>query len=97
MSDLPPRRRPPQVFRPRFTVGLLYVFALFFLFCLMIIAPALYEVWQTVPPGPEQEAAAERAARAAMAGRLHVTFVAAMIVTAVGGYAGTLPGLRAPR
>ena len=97
MSDLPPRRRPPQVFRPRFTVGLLYVFALFFLFCLMIVAPALYEVWQTVPPGPEQEAAAERMARAAVAPRLHVAFIAAVIVTAVGAHTGALPGLRAPR
>jgi hypothetical protein len=97
MSDLPPRRRPPQVFRPQFTLSLLYVFAFFFLFCLMIVAPALYEVWQTMPPGPEQEAAAERAARTAMGSRSYVALFAAVAVTAVGAYARALPGLRTRR
>jgi ABC-type sulfate transport system permease component len=97
MSDLPPRRRPPQIFQPRFTLSILYVFVFFFLFCLMIVAPALYEVWQAMPPGPEQEAAAERAARAAMGSRSYVALFAAVAVTAVGAYARVLPGLRAPR
>jgi ABC-type sulfate transport system permease component len=81
-------------FEPRFTLSLVYLFGFFFLFCLLFAAPALFEVWREVPPGPEQQAAAERAARAALGGRVLPAFVAALLTVAGLTYANALPGMR---
>ncbi len=95
MSAPPPSR--PQPFQPRFTVGLFYLAGFFFLYCLALIAPALWQVLQTVAPGPEQEQAAADAARKAIRGRLLLALLAALVTTALGGKAGWLPGMRPPR
>ncbi len=47
------RSRPP--FQPRFTLGLFYLFVFFFLYCILLVSPQLYEAARSVPPGPEQE------------------------------------------
>ncbi len=88
------RPRPSPVPRPFFTLGLLYLFGLFVLFCLVMVAPALLEVARSVPPGPEQQAAAEAAARRAVQGKLGWAFVAATLALALGAWRGWLPGLR---
>ncbi len=94
MSLPPPIRRPPPRFAPRFTVSLIYLFGFFFLYCMALIAPALYEVAQTLPPGPEQEEAAKQAAQEAIQPRLVIAFAASVLTTALGAHFKVLPGLR---
>ena len=48
-----PRRRAAPIPKPRFTLGILYVMAFFFVYCFALAGPALWNVLQTVPPGPE--------------------------------------------
>lgn len=78
--------------RPRFTLGLLYLFGFFFLFCLILVLPALWQVLHAMPPGPEQEAAAREAAREAARGKLGLAFALATAATGIGMYRGWLPG-----
>lgn len=96
MTD-PPRRRPPPLPRPRFTLGILYLLAFFFVYCFALAGPALWEVLQTTPPGPEQEAIAARAAQEAVQSRLWIAFVAAVVTTGIGMAKGVLPGTSPPR
>jgi hypothetical protein len=72
----------------------LYLFAFFFLYCLLLVAPELVEVARSHPPGPDQEAAAREAARRAMRPRLPVAFGLALATVAIAGHLGKLPGLR---
>jgi hypothetical protein len=88
-----PRRRTPTL-RPRFTLLILYLFAFFFLFCLILVGPALWEVLHSMPPGPEQGAAARDAARQAAQGKLLLAFFLATAATGIAGYRGWLPGTR---
>jgi hypothetical protein len=92
---LPPRGS--ATFRPRFTLTILYFFGFLLLFCAAIAAPALYQVWQSVPPGPEQEAMAREAARRSLSARVPLAALAALVATGVGIYARVLPGFRAAR
>ncbi|MDH3211761.1 MAG: hypothetical protein OEM05_04670 [Myxococcales bacterium] len=94
MSTQPPYpgRRPRTTFQPRFTLGLLYLVAFFVLYCLLIAAPALIEVANDVPPGPEQQEAAARAAKEAVQSRLWMAGLAALVTTALGIRARVLPG-----
>jgi hypothetical protein len=92
-----PRSSRPPPFQPRFTIGLFYLAGFFFLYCLVILAPDLWHVLQTVPPGPEQEQAAAEVARQAIRGKLLLALMAALATTAIGGRAGWLPGMRGPR
>jgi hypothetical protein len=80
--------------RPRFTLLMLYLFAFFFAFCLILVAPALWEVLRSMPPGPEQEAAAKQAAQRAASGKLLMAFFLATAATGIAGYRGWLPGAR---
>ena len=91
--QLPPRRRPPA-FQPRFILSLLYLMGFFVAYCLVLIAPELVEVFNTVPTGPEQERAAERAAREAIAPRLPIAIGLSILTLGVAGYNQRLPGLR---
>jgi hypothetical protein len=75
-------------------MSLIYLFGFFFLYCLVLIAPALYEVAQTLPPGPEQEEAAKQAAQQAIQPRLAIAIGAAVFTTTLGAYFKVLPGLR---
>jgi hypothetical protein len=62
-----------------------------------LIAPELWQVYRTMPPGPEQEQAAAEAARQAIRGKLLLALFAALATTAIGGRVGWLPGLRPSR
>jgi len=75
-------------------VSLIYLFGFFFLYCLVMIAPALYEVAQTLPPGPEQEEAAKQAAQQAIQPRLAIAIAASVFTTTLGAHFKILPGLR---
>jgi TctA family transporter len=82
--------------KPRFTLGILYLMAFFFVYCFALAGPALWEVLQTVPPGPEQEEIAARAAQQALQSRVWIAFVAAVATTGLGMAKGLLPGTSAP-
>ena len=98
MSAQPPySSRPRATFQPRFTIGLSYGVAFFLLYCLLLAAPVLIEVANSVPPGPEQQEAAARAAKEAVQSRLWIAGVAALATTAMGIRAGVLPGTGAPK
>ena len=89
-----PRPRHSPTMRPRFTLALLYFFAFFFGFCLLIVAPELWHVFQNVPVGPEQEEAAKRLAQEAIQPRLHFAAALAIAATGAGMYYEMLPGMR---
>jgi hypothetical protein len=89
---LPPRAG--AAFRPRLTLTIVYFFAFLLLFCLALAAPALREVLESMPPGPEQEVAAREAARRAVGPRLPIAALAALATTAIGVSARLLPGFR---
>lgn len=92
----PVRPRPPPVFQPRFTVGLLYLCVFFFLYALLIVAPPLWEMWQSLPAGAEEDeealARAGELARRTVQPRLWIALAAALLSTGIGSYAGLLPG-----
>ncbi len=82
-------------FRPRVTVGLFYFLVFFFGICWLLALPALLEAARTVPPGPEQQEAARAATAALLRGKLPIAVGLALVLTALGIYAGWLPGTRA--
>lgn len=90
------------VFRPHFTLVLLYVAGFFLLFCLLLALPDLIEGARGLPPGsgaltPEDRAQAERIVRGALRGRIHWALTAAIVVVGAGAWTGRLPGLGRPR
>jgi len=95
----PLRSRPPA-FQPRFTLSLLYLFGFFLLYCLVFVAPELYDALQNVPTSPEQEEAARKilqeAIRQAIRPRLPYALAAALVTTVLAARAGWLPGMRPP-
>jgi len=92
MEPLPSRARGASRFRPRFTLTLLYVFVFTVVYGLVFVAPALWEVWRTLPPGPAQQEAARQAAHDAV--HLRLALFAAIATTALGAWARVLPGLK---
>ncbi len=88
------RRTGRAPFEPRFTLSILYLFGFFFVYCLLIVLPALIDVLQNVPTGPEQEEAAKRAAQEAIRSRLWIAGVLSTLTTVGGVYYQALPGFR---
>ena len=102
MTPSPSESRPPYyrkvgtTFQPRFTLGLLYLFGFFFVYCLLLVAPSLVEVAQTVPPGPEQREAAQEVAREVVRPRLWIALALAAVTTTLCAHFRVLPGMRGP-
>lgn len=88
----PSKRRPP-VFRPSFTLALVYVLVFFTLYALLMILPELLRVAAEVPPGPRQQEVAAEIARKAAAPRLPYAAAAALLSVGLGSYLRILPGL----
>ena len=86
-----PRRRPPA-FRPRFTVGLFYLVVFFFLFSLLQVLPDLLALLASMPPGAEQQRAAQETARSG-ANPLAAAILS-LLTTALGSHFQVLPGMR---
>lgn len=88
------------MFRPRFTLMLLYLAFFFILFGLLFGLPDLVEEARHLGPGPDELTSEELAPavatmREALAGgRLYVVLGLAVIATGLGSYARVLPGLR---
>jgi ABC-type sulfate transport system permease component len=94
MRDAPPTR--PATFQPRFTLSLLYLFGLFFVYCLLLVAPELSRIVEPAAPGQEEavKQAAAEVARQALRPRLPYAFAAAVLTLLLGSHYGFLPGLR---
>ena len=96
-----PRRRAARVgFQPRFTLMLLYVSALTFVYCFALASPVVYrffEIGSAEGAGPEEQALLAEAMREALRGRLWIALAAAAATTGLGIWARVLPGLRPPR
>lgn len=89
--SLPPRRRPPP-FRPRFTIGVLYLVGFFFLFSFLQVLPELIGLLRDMQPGPEQQAEAERVAREGSSPL--IALLLSVAATSLGSYLKVLPGMR---
>jgi len=87
-------RKVGSTFQPRFTLGILYLFGFFFLYCLLLVAPSLLEVAQTVPPGPEQQEAAQQVAHEVVRPRLWIAAVLSALTTVLGAHYRILPGMQ---
>jgi hypothetical protein len=87
-------RKVGPTFQPRFTLGLIYLFGFFFLYCLILIAPSLIEVLETMPTGPEQQQAAEEIAREVIRPKLWIATALSVITTVAGAHYRLLPGFR---
>ena len=83
-------RKPPP-FRPRFSIGILYLVAFFFLFSFLQVLPDLVALLE-MPPGPNQELAAREAAQAAT--NPLASLLLAVLATALGSYYSVLPGMK---
>ncbi len=100
MAPSASENRPPYyrkvgtTFQPRFTLSILYLFGFFFLYCLLLVAPSLLEVAQTVPPGPEQQEAAQQVAHEVVRPRLWIAVVLSALTTILGAHYRILPGLQ---
>jgi len=92
----PRPRRPAPAFRPHFTLALLYLFSIFFVFCLLFVAPPLIETFRSLPPGAAQEdlELAARVAQETIQPRIWIALAAAVVTTGVAAWAGVLPGMR---
>ncbi len=90
----PPRpRRSPPPFRPRFTLGILYLAVFFVLFSFLQVLPELIDLLGSVPPGPEQEEAAARVMQEGM--NPLISLALSLAATSLGSYYKVLPGMRA--
>ena len=95
MPVAPPRRSSRPVFRPRFTLTLLYLAFFFLLFGMLFALPDLLEGARALGPGPEEltpeelEVARDTAREALRGGRLMVALVHAF----AGRASTTLPGI----
>jgi len=100
MESPPSEPRPPYYrkvgpsFQPRFTLGLVYLFGLFFLYCLILITPSLITVLKTVPDGPAQQQAAQEIAHEVIRPKLWIALVLAASTTVAGAHYRLLPGFR---
>ena len=82
-------RRPHPKFRPRFSIGIIYLIGFFFLFAFLQILPDLVGLLD-LPPGPEQERAARELARERSDPL--ISLLLSVLATSVGGYYQVLPG-----
>ncbi len=86
-----PRRRAPA-FRPRFTIGILYLVFFWIVFVLLMCLPGLMEV---LAAGGDEETLTRRAAEVTRENaRPYVALALSLLATALGGYYEVLPGLR---
>jgi hypothetical protein len=89
-----PRRTPP--FRPRFTLMLVYLAALFVLYGLLFAAADLAPIASEAGrlPPDELHARAREAAQHAMRGKAPIALAAALLTLGLAAWRKILPGLR---
>jgi hypothetical protein len=93
-----PSRAP--VFRPRFTVVLLYVAVFFLIYAMLFALPDLLAGARALGPGPDEltaeelARAQETARRALTGGKVLIALVASLSTVGLGIWRGALPGVR---
>ncbi len=93
-----PRRTP--VFKPRFTIVLLYVAGFFLLYAMLFALPDLVAGARELGPGPEEltpeeMARAQQIASNALAGgKVLIALVASLATVGIGIWRNVLPGVR---
>jgi len=87
-----PGARKPPPFRPRFTIGLVYMAVFFVLFQFLQVLPELIDLLRTMEAGVAQQQAAEHAMRVGSSPL--VSLVLALAATSLGSYYKVLPGMR---
>ncbi len=87
-------RKPGPQYRPVALLGLLYFGVFFLVWCMILVIPELVQVFETVPPGPDQETAASELVREAVRPRLPMAFALSLATTALGAHFKRLPGFR---
>ena len=80
--------------RPRFTLGILYVFFFFFAYCFAWAGPALLDILQNTPVGPEQQEQARLVTQERVQPYLHWIAALAIATTGAGMYYEFLPGMK---
>lgn len=96
---VPPYRRRRVLFRPSFTLMLLYVVGFFLLFSLILALPDLLEGVGQLPPGPEElteeelAQAREITRQALSGGKVFAALAVAVIAVGLGAWREVLPGL----
>ena len=76
---------------------LIYFFALFVFFALLLALPYLLAGMRTLPPDAsieEQRAAGAAIAQRAVAGKLSFAFIASLVALGLGAYTRMLPGIK---
>ena len=96
MRDTPTR---PASFQPRFTLSLLYLFVLFFVYALLLVSPELSEIARPASPAEEEavKQAATEVARRVAAPRLLLALALSVGTVLLGSRQGWLPGMRPSR
>ncbi len=94
----PPPHSPRPVFRPRFTLLILYLIGFTTLFALLFALPDLLHAAREAAAGQGELSEAElrrgrEITRQALRGRMPWIFGAAFVLTALGAYSRRLPGL----
>jgi len=97
-----PQRGRRTYFRPRFTLLILYIAALYFVYSLAIAAPTLLDHLASLPPDadprdPMYVDRAGEATRAILKGKPFWIFLASVGTVILGAWRGWLPGLREAR
>ena len=88
------------LFRPSFTLLLLYLAGFFLFYALLFALPELLAGARELPPGtepltPEELARAKEISRRALGGgRTYLAFAAALVTIAIAAWRKVLPGLR---
>lgn len=85
------RRKP--VFRPSFTLALMYLAVLFLVYAFLLVMPELVAVLRDVEPGPDQQEIAQRAAREAFGPKLPWALGLALATLGLGAWLQVLPGI----
>lgn len=88
----PAQRRRAAPFRPRFTIGILYLAGFALLFMLMMLMPDLLDVLAAGGDEPTMQRRAQEVARENA--RPQLALGLSLLATALGGYFQVLPGLR---
>ena len=102
-AQRPERRRSRPVFRPRFTLMIVYLAAFFVLYGLLFALPDLLQAAAELPPGPEEltpeelEQARGVAAQALSGGKIQLALMASVVTVGLAAWQQALPGLREPR
>ncbi|MGH7288330.1 MAG: hypothetical protein ACREI8_09970 [Myxococcota bacterium] len=100
---MPPEPRLPRrstVFKPRFTIVLLYVAGFFLLYAMLFALPDLVAGARELGPGPEELTSEEMAraqqiaSNALAGGKVLIALVASLATVGIGIWRDVLPGVR---